>query len=398
MRIGIFTDQYYPLISGVVTSIKMLYEGLESLGHQCFIFASFDEKLAEGCDELKNKNIINFEGKPYPFKAIKDYRYTIRHKKFVSIIKEYKLDIIHVHTEYNISKIAIKASKQLGIPIVHTLHTSWKDYIKYLFPRLDKVFHRPFLWLEKKIFTEPISKASTIEIVPTKKVLHDLKIYGMKDNVKVIPTGIDLSRFDESNFTKEEKEKLKKELNINDEFVFSFIGRTSKEKNIEIVIEAFSKAFNSEDKVKLLIVGGGPELDELKELARTLNISNKLVFTDLIPYDKVPIYYQIADVFVNASESETQGLTYIEALSSSVPVLVKKDECIFDIVEEGFNGFYFNNIDELINKMKSIYQNKDELKVIKNNTTNSVKKYSKRQYSKNILAVYKEAISIYKNK
>ncbi|MGM9968998.1 MAG: glycosyltransferase [Anaeroplasma sp.] len=395
MRIGLFTDQYYPAISGVVTSIKMLYEGLEKMGHECFIFTSFDENKVDNKEELENKNIINFKARPYPFKAIKDYRYTFTHKRFVKIVKQYNLDIIHVHTEYNISKIAIKASKKLGIPIVHTLHTSWKEYIKYLFPKLDRLFHKQLLWLEKKWFTEPISKASTIEIVPTKKVLHDLAIYGMKGNVKVIPTGIELSRFDESNFSNERKESLKKELNLKDEFVFTFIGRTSKEKNIEELIKGFSKAFTNNENVKLLIVGGGPDLEELKELASTTQLNDKVIFTDLIPYDIVPIYYQISNIFVNASESETQGLTYIEALSSGIPVLVKKDECILDVVEDGYNGFYFNNSEELINKMKFIYENRNSLDEIKMNTKKSVKKYSKNQYSKNILAVYKEAISVY---
>ena len=119
MRIGLFTDQYYPFVSGLVTSIKLLYEGLEKLGHEVFIFTSMDEKLVDDSPEFKNKNIINLYGRPYPFKGLKDYRYTLTHKKQIKVIKQYNLDVIHVHTEYNIAKLAIKCNKKLHIQYEH---------------------------------------------------------------------------------------------------------------------------------------------------------------------------------------------------------------------------------------------------------------------------------------
>ncbi len=396
MKIGLFTDQYYPSISGVVTSIKMLYEGLEKMGHECFIFTSFDESQVDNKEELAAKKVINFDGKRYPFKAIKDYRFTFNYNKSIKIIAQYNLDIIHVHTEYNIAKIAMKASKRLGIPIVHTLHTSWKDYINYLFPTLDKNFHNQLLWLEKKIFTEPISKASIFDIVPTKKVLGDLEIYGMNGEVKVVPTGIELDRFYSENYSKDDINNLRVSLGLTDKFVFGYVGRTSKEKNIPTIIKSFAEAFKNSDDVSLLIVGGGPELPELKAEVKKYGIEDQVLFTDLVAWDKVPLYYQIFDIFVNASSTETQGLTYIEALSSNLPVLVKKDECIEDFIKEGYNGFYFDTPEELVLKMKYIYENKNTLPDIKKNTYKSIKMFSKEEYSKNILIVYEEAIKKYK--
>ena len=104
MRIGLFTDQYYPAISGVVTSIKMLYEGLESLGHECFIFTSFSEKKMdkETRDSIYSKNVINLKGIKYPFKVLSNARFSCFPAKFIKLIESYKLDIIHVQTEYSI--------------------------------------------------------------------------------------------------------------------------------------------------------------------------------------------------------------------------------------------------------------------------------------------------------
>ncbi len=401
MRIGIFTDQYYPSVSGLVTSIKMLYEGLEAMGHECFIFTSFNEKKIkpEDKEELYKKKIINIKGIPYPFKNIKDYRFTIFTRRYIKMIKKYNLDVIHVQTEYSISKIAIKASKKLHIPIVHTLHTSWKDYIQYIFPTLDKHFHKALMKIERNFFTKPISDSSEIEIVPTKKVLQDLDQYGMKEEkIRIVPTGIEVDRFDKKYVTKEQIIDLRRSYKIDDTtLLFVYIGRTSKEKNIETLIEAFTYALNGKD-AKLMIVGGGPDLVDLKQSADDYVVSKQVIFTGQVPWDNVPLYYHAAQMFINASQSETQGLTYIEALSTETPVLVQKDLVLEDLIIDGYNGYIFDGIDDLVSKLQYIYENKEELNKLKENTLPSIQKYSKEEFTKNVLAVYDEAIENYKKR
>ena len=230
MRVGIFTDQYYPLISGVVTSIKMLKEGLEELGHEVFIFTSFNEKKAT---ELTPDNVINIPGRCYPFKNLKDYRYTFTHKRFVKIVKKYELDIIHLQTEFNIAKIARISHKKLGIPVVHTMHTLWSDYFKYLSPFFDKHAHGIMEALLRKLFMKDCAKMSEIQIVPTKKVYEQRKIYALGKEIRIVPTGIELDRFYPNNLDKEVIGNIRKDLKIDKKsFVFLYIGRTSEEKNI----------------------------------------------------------------------------------------------------------------------------------------------------------------------
>ena len=398
MKIGLFTDQYYPNVSGVVTSIKMLYEGLEAMGHECYIFTSFEKKDAFNNVELKSKRVINLHGIRYPFKAVRNYRFSFGYRKNIKEIAKYNLDIIHVHTEYNIAKIAIKASKKLGIPIVHTLHTSWKDYINYLFPVLDKVIHKQLMQLERKWFTEPISKAAIFDIVPTKKILGDLHLYGMSNEVKIVPTGIDIDKFKIENINIDRLNELKTKLGLNDKFVFGFIGRTSHEKNIGLILDAYKEAFKDKDDVRLLIVGGGPSLTNLKKKALDLGILNQLVFTDLVSWEEIPSYYHLLDVFVNASETETQGLTYIEALASNVVLLARQDECLEDVLVDNYNGLYFTDLESLTEKMNYLYANQLDVIRLKENTFKSVEAYSKENYSKSINAIYLEALDIYKKR
>ena len=155
MRVGIFSDQYYPIISGVVTSIKMLKEGLESLGHTVYVFTSFDEKKAL---ELIPENVINIPGRDYPFKNLKDYRYSLTHKRFVKIVKKYDLDIIHLQTEFNIAKLAKVVHKKLNIPVVHTMHTLWSDYFQYLSPFFDNNIKEALVSLPIKLPSIYLSK------------------------------------------------------------------------------------------------------------------------------------------------------------------------------------------------------------------------------------------------
>lgn len=400
MNIGIFTDQYYPFISGVVTSIKMLYEALEKLGHKVYIFTSLDEDDRFKNDPELNKNIINFKGRHYPFKACKDYKYTVFHKKFVKEVKKYNLDVIHLNTEFSVAKIGVLAAKELKIPLVYTMHTAWAEYIKVLFPKLDKIIHPILVRVMQILFTKPSYKPSVFTVLPTKKLIPVLKTYGIKstEKIKIMPTGIDLSRFNRDLHTQQELDDLKKSLGLTNKFVFAYIGRTSKEKNIDMVISAFSKTFKGNDDVRLLIVGGGPVLEELKLVASDYEMLDKVIFTGLIPWEKVPMYYHISDVFVNASQSETQGLTYIEALASGLPNLVQKDLCIEGVIEDGYNGVIFDGEEDLINKYKYIFENKNLItEEIKQNAMNSSLKFSKEEFAKNALKIYEEAIEI-KNK
>lgn len=398
MKIGIFTDQYYPNISGVVTSINILAAGLRDLNHEVYIFTSYDDKLLDE-DQRKNlaqKNVVNLPGRAYPFKKLKDYRYSIKRGKILKTIKGYNLDVIHVQTDFNISKIAISASKKFNIPVVHTLHTLYEDYLGYVSPFFDRHFHNLMFNFLGNLFIKPISKISVIDIVPTKKVLKLAPRYKMHGDIRVIPTGIDLSRFDSKLYSKQMILDLKSNLGIDDDkFVFAYIGRTSAEKSIEKIINAFSDLKNSENCV-LLIVGGGPQLEELKELASQSEKSKQIIFTGFIPSVDIPRYYQVADVFVNASISETQGLTYVEALASSLPILVQKDDCLEDVVEDYYNGIYFDGVEDLTVKMDEVQKVKSTLKTIKSNTKKSVQKYSQEQYVKNIEAIYKEAIEKFK--
>ncbi len=398
MKIGLFCDQYYPVISGVVVSMKNLYETLESMGHECYIVTCNKLRNHEFDKEIMSKRII-FIGKiDYPFEACKDYHFSIFDKHYVTRIGELNLDVIHVNSEFNISKIARKVHKKYNTPVVYTLHTDWTNYFSTIFPVTGKIFKNFYTFLLRNLFTKKLAAISDKVILPTEKMRQYLKTYGIdKNKTTIIPTGIDMQRFEDKNIDFNEIENLKEKYNLKNKKVYMFLGRLAKEKNIPLIIRAFNEAFKNDNDKVLLIVGGGPVYKELKDEVVKLNIKDKVIFTDMIPIEKVPTYYRLAFLLLNASTSETQGLTYVEAMASKVPVLAQKDPCLNGVIVDNKNSFLFDGFADFVKRLKELDKlDNDKLNQIKEEAYLTSRDYTKETFAKKVEQVYIEVIN--KNK
>ena len=143
---------------------------------------------------------------------------------------------------------------------------------------------------------------------------------------------------------------------------------------------------------KVIIVGNGPDLDNLKELVKKLNIKDNVIFTGSVSYDLVPIYYHLFSVMVSFSKSETQGLTIIEALASSIPTICIDDKSFREMIEDQYNGYLITSNEQFIER---IYQLKNNLQLYSDmaiNAKNSVHKYSKEVFAADVLKVYAKAL------
>ena len=121
------------------------------------------------------------------------------------------------------------------------------------------------------------------------------------------------------------------------------LGRLGTEKSLDELINRFAAAVKMRDDFVLLIVGDGPARAELEKQAKELGIANRVIFTGMVPPEKVHEYYQLGDIFVSASTSETQGLTYVEAAANRLPLLCKQDLCLRNVLLPGENGYEFTN-------------------------------------------------------
>ncbi len=394
MRVGIFTESYPPLVNGVSTSILMLQNALEKLGHEVFIVTVSDDKKNYTLEDdghilrLPSMNLANFY----------DYKFTSVYPiKAVNMIKKMNLDVIHSNVEFTIGIFARVVSEQLGIPLVHTYHTNWEDYTHYITKNkkiLDDICKKLLKYLV--VFFE--DKTVTELIVPSNKIYNIFKDkYKFTKNIHIIQTGIETSKFYKENFSSKDINNLKKKYGIKKkDFVVMTVSRLAKEKSVDRLINNQKELLKRYPNMKLLIVGDGPDIDKLKMQACSLNISNNVIFTGKVPLEEIPIYYQLGDVFVTASKSETQGLTVVEAISSSLPVVAVKDDSFVNSVIDDFNGYVFTSDEKYIESILKLYENNDIYNRLSNQSRILSSDFSSEYFALKVLKVYETAIENYK--
>lgn len=388
MRIGIFTDTYPPYINGVSTSIKMLENALRKKGHKVFIVTVNPDSMSYSIEG--NGRIIRIPGIPT---GIYDYRLTTCYPiRAVNKIKKWNLDVIHTQTEFGIGTFARVIGKQFKIPVVHTYHTMYEDYIHYI----TKGY---FMGPSKKI-VEYLTKFycdKTIEelIVPTKKT-YDLfkEKYKYDRNVHIIPTGIEIERFYKENINKDKLDKIRITLNLKkDDIVILFVGRIASEKSVDFLINNHKELIKKNKNCKLLIVGDGPDLEKYKKLACKHKIENNVIFTGKVPWEEVPLYYNLADIFTTASHTETQGLTVIEAMAANLPVVALDDESFRNTIIPELTGYLFKKKNDYIKYMLKLIQDKNLRETMGNQARINSEIYSSKYFAERVLDVYRLAIS-----
>jgi len=380
MKVLITTDAYAPTISGVVTSVINLSTELAKMGHEVRILTLSHD----GCSNKVNNvyYIKSFGINVYP-----NVRATVSfNDKYLKEIIKWSPDIIHSQCEFFTFLFAKRISKKLNIPIVHTYHTMYEHYTDYVIKnqaigsKLVSVFSKGIL-----------NNVETV-IAPTEKVRESLKKYGVEKEIEVIPTGINLDKF-KVKMTTEEKLQLKHDLGIGPEDrVILSVGRLGVEKNIDEILLNLPLLIEKHQSIKMVIVGDGPYRSHLEQKAMELQIGHHVIFIGMVAPETISKYYQLADIFVSASESETQGLTYIEALANGIPEICKKDKCLEGVLISGYNGFAYEKSQEFIEDMNYLLENYAVRSRMSVNAEKSAERYGSYTFVRSVESLYQNAI------
>jgi len=377
MKIGLFTDAYFPIISGVSISVDTLAKELTKLGHEVYIVTNKHERA------IQQSRVLRLGGYRIPLKGMHEYRIGKVTRKKIREIIELDLDIIHCHSEFTMGRLGRKAARKMNIPIVHTYHTMLEDYVHFI----SKLLRAPLRFASKK-YSKSFANSSDYVVFPTIKVKRTFDRYGFTKKGYIVPTGIYLEKFSKTISNPEDLAELKQSLGLSKEdFILLYLGRLSREKSLRDLINNVAKIDDSN--VKLILVGDGPDRKEFEDLIAKHNLTDRVIFTGMISPEYVQSYYQIADLFLNFSVTETQGLTYIEALASGTPILAKFDDNLEGVVENGYNGFTFTDDSEFLPLFQKIYSDPTLLKELKDNSDKAIDKFSAATFAKNIEAIYK---------
>lgn len=347
MKILITTDLYTVQTNGVVTSVKNLSQELLKDGH--------DVRILTVAENIHSKRIDNvYYIRSLPLGAVyPDVRMpTSYHHQLIKELIAWRPEVIHSQCEFFSFQFAQYISKKTGAPIVHTYHTLYEQYASYIL-HVKGVGEKAVGELSRL----RLKQVQTI-IAPTRKVEQTLRSYGITSPICVIPSGIRLDAH-KNRLLPEERLRMRMELGIEPEDkVLLNLGRLGAEKNVDELIRFFAQACEkTEANLKLLIVGGGPAREQLERMTVSMELADKVIFTGMVAPETVSSYYQLGDVFVSASTSETQGLTYLEACANGLPLLCRQDPCLEDVLLPGDNGYAYMDCDSFCDYLQQMLCN-----------------------------------------
>lgn len=338
LKILITTDLFTTETNGVVTSVKNLFDQLTAKGHDVRILTISDSFHS-------HKEGAVYYVRSVPLKAVyPDLRMpTTYRSRLIQEIIDWKPDVVHSQCEFFSFQFAARISRITGAPIVHTYHTLYEQYLtSYVVPskRLGEFV--------AKVFSRNRLRNVKTLVAPTLKVENALQGYGLHAPISVVPSGISLEQHHQR-LSPERRRQMRQSLGIGeDDRVMLNLGRLGGEKNLGELMELFAQARQHNDKLKFLIVGDGPAREDLQRQAQRLGVAEYVIFTGMVDPSQVQNYYQLGDIFVSASTSETQGLTYIEAAANGLPLLCRQDDCLADVLQEGQNGYEYTSAEEFL--------------------------------------------------
>lgn len=384
MRIILFSDTFEPELNGVATSVSTLFNILKEHGHEVYVVTTnpFSKKLT-----FKN-NVLRLPG--IKLKSLYGYILAeVYNKKAFKILKSIDADIIHLQTDFSIAQFTYLYKKHSNAALVYTYHTMYEDYTYYV---TKGFMDRTAKWIIREYSLAVCEKANAI-ISPSMKTLNYLRKSGVSKYIDIIPTGIDTKRFLNYQLDENKKREFFDKHNIpHDAKIMLFLGRVAKEKNIDELLENFQALKEIRNDVYFLIVGNGPNINDFKQRAEELGIMDKTRFIGAVPYSEIDFYYSLAHVFVNASVSETQGLTFLEAMASKKVILAKYDSNLSELIVDGHNGFFYETKEEFLKKFCQILEKYDTtVNIMVKNMIESVDRLSLENFYTNIMEVYEKA-------
>jgi glycosyltransferase involved in cell wall biosynthesis len=322
MRIGMMADIYKTQVSGVTNYIALSKRWLEKAGHKVYVFTFGDDEVVD--DE---KNIIRTAGLPVVDTGIYlNLRYNKQARQLL-----YSMDITHVHHPFVSGSLAMRYCVPRNIPIVFTNHTRYDLLTQVYLPFLPETVGEAAL----KAYLAPFYRACDLVIIPSPSMRQVLEEhFGLDSPIEVIPNGLDLTPFHD------DVQPIDRSVFgfSSDHVISTYVGRLSPEKNLSLLLRAFYGAAMTYDYVRLLIVGDGPERENLEAQVKHMGIGAKVYFAGMVEYKDIASFLASSDIFVNPSGAETFGLSTVEGMAAGLPVLGIDAPGTGDIIEDGITG------------------------------------------------------------
>jgi len=316
-------DTYKPYVSGVTNYVDLNKRALEHAGHEVYVFTFGDLEYQD--DELR---VLRNPGLPLADTGFYlSLRYKTKHKKLLQT-----MDVVHVHHPFLSGRLALNYCRSARIPIVFTNHSRYDLLAQAYLPLMPDEMSHSLLQAYMPDFCEAVD----LVISPSTGMAKILRGFEVRNHIEVIPNGVDLRKFHEA------EPFLRSEFGFTDQdILLVYAGRIAPEKNIHFLLQSFAGIAQLIPNIYLLLVGGGKKQfeEELQNLIHELGIVDRVRVIGMIPYEAIPSYLAMCDIFVTTSVAETFGMSTVEAMSAGLPVVGIHSAGTSDIVEDGKTGF-----------------------------------------------------------
>ena len=324
MRIGMMADTYKPYVSGVTNYIELNKRYLENNGSEVYVF-TFSEPDHEGDEE----RVIRSPGLPL---ADTGFFLSLKHSREAKSLLQ-SMDVVHVHHPFLSGRLALHYCNSAQIPIIFTNHTRYDLLAQAYIPMLPEEISDGLLQAYMPSFCEAVD----LVVSPSQGMEKVLRELDVETPIEIVPNGVELTRFFQA------EPLFRADYGFGeDDILLIYTGRLAPEKNLDFLLLAFAGVAQAVENVQLLLVGDGPIKEDLEKLVRDIQMTDAVQFTGLIPYEKLPGYLAMCDVFVIASIAEVHPLSVIEAMGTGLPVMGIHSPGVGDTVEDGKTGFLSN--------------------------------------------------------
>jgi len=321
VKIGFMLDAYKPVINGITNFVAQYRRALEAAGHETTVFTWAAPGYTDDEPRVVRSPALLALGRT-------GYAASLRcSDEAVATLQS--MDLVHVQHPFVSGPLALRYAGPRAIPVVYTNHTRYDLYARP-YARLLSGSVRTYL----RAFLPWFCERCDLVVTPAPGLAAALRAMGVRAPLTVIGNGIDLTRFDGRAGA---LERAAFGLAAGDR-VLIYTGRLGPEKNLGFLLRAFAAAAGVEPRLRLLLLGDGPEESALRALARGLGITDRVCFAGAVPYEKVPDYLALADAWTSASVTEVHPLSALEAVAAGLPVAGLRAAGMLDVVAHGENG------------------------------------------------------------
>lgn len=322
MKIGMMADTYKPYVSGITSYIDLNKRALEKLGHEVYVFTFGDLDYKD--DEPR---VIRSPGLPL---ADTGFYLSLRYKTAAKKLLQ-TMDVVHVHHPFLSGRLAIAYCRPENIPIVFTNHTRFDLYAQARLPLMPEEVSLGLLQAYMPDFCESMD----LVISPSEGMKKVLRQFGVEVHIEVVPNGADLTSFHNA------RPLPRSDFGFSDDdILLIYTGRIAPEKNLEFLIQAFAGVAEIIPNAYLLIVGGGQKehVEEVKPVPAEFGVEERVRFVGMVPYEKLPSYLAMCDIFATASVTEVHPFSVIEAMGTGLPIMGIDSPGVGDSVVDGESG------------------------------------------------------------